>query len=301
MIPTGQSEFTIRVMIMNGPLSVARSDPMITSRTNKRVAELVRLRTRRHRDRTGTFLIEGYRELSRAMDVVDLATVYYCPSLWIGRNEAGLIRIAGDHGAELIEMSAAPFERISYRDRPDGLLGLGKIFSTSLDRLPVRGSADPLLLVVESVEKPGNLGAMLRTACAAGVTGVIICDPATDPFGPGVVRASLGHLFVVPLAITDTDTALRWLERHRIRVVAGTPVGSVASWDADLTGPTALVIGSEQRGLSDRWVDRAPVRARIPMVGGPDSLNAATAAGVLLFEAARQRSRTVSDEDAGQF
>ncbi|WP_217428182.1 TrmH family RNA methyltransferase [Microlunatus speluncae] len=280
-------------MIMTAPLSLQRADPVITSRTNKRVADLVRLRLPRHRQRTGTFLIEGYRELARALPEVDLQTVYYCPSLWLHRHEAELLARARRRGAELVELAAAPFHRISYRDRPDGLLAVGRIFGTALDRLPITGPSDPsdpLLLVVERIEKPGNLGAMLRTACAAGVTGMIICDPATDPFGPGVVRASLGHLFAVPLAITDTDTALAWLDRHRIRIVAGTPAGSVASWDADLTGPTALVIGSEQHGLSDRWVSHAQIRTRIPMVGGPDSLNAATAAGVLLFEAARQRA-----------
>ncbi len=285
---------TFRVMIMTAHPSIQRADPVITSRTNKRVADLVRLRLPRHRQRTGTFLIEGYRELARALPEVELQTVYYCPSLWLHRHEAELLARARHRGVELVELAAAPFHRISYRDRPDGLLAVGKIFPTSVTRLPINGPTDPLLLVVERIEKPGNLGAMLRTACAVGVTGMIICDPATDPFGPGVVRASLGHLFAVPLAITDTGTALAWLDEQQIRVVAGTPAGSIASWDADLTGPTALVIGSEQHGLSDRWVDHAQIRARIPMVGGPDSLNAATAAGVLLFEAARQRAGIIS-------
>lgn len=273
---------------MNGPGSVMRAGPVITSRTNKKVAELVRLRLPRQRARTGNFLIEGYRELDRAVAAVELSAVYYCPTLWTGRNEAALLARARECGARLVRLAEDPFHRVSHRDRPDGLLGVGRIFPTPLTGLPP--AAEPFLLVVEGIEKPGNLGAMLRTAAAAGVTGVIVCDPVTDPFGPGVVRASLGHLFTVPLAIADAESALAWLRRRRIGVVAGTPAGESASWDADLSGPTALVIGSEQRGLTRRWLDAAR-QVRIPMAGGPDSLNAAVAAGVLLFEAARQRTR----------
>ena len=279
-------------MIMNGPVSGMRADPVITSRTNKKVAELVRLRLPRHRARAGAFLIEGYRELSRAQPRVDLLALYYCRALWSGRHEAALLARARAGGTRLVELAEEPFRRISHRDRPDGLIGVGRIFPAPLDGLPAARSG-PLLLVVEGIEKPGNLGAMLRTACAAGVDGVIICDPATDPYGPGVVRASLGHLFTVPVAITDSGSAQRWLRRRGITVFAGIPDAPDASWDADLTGPAAIAIGSEQRGLSSRWAELArPVR--IPMsagtVGGPDSLNAAVAAGVLLFEAARQRT-----------
>lgn len=279
-------------MIMNGPVSGMRADPVITSRTNKKVAELVRLRLPRHRARAGAFLIEGYRELSRAQPRVDLLALYYCRTLWSGRHEAALLARARAGGTRLVELAEEPFRRISHRDRPDGLIGVGRIFPAPLDGLPAAHSG-PLLLVVEGIEKPGNLGAMLRTACAAGVDGVIVCDPATDPYGPGVVRASLGHLFTVPIAITDSGSAQRWLRRRGITVFAGIPDAPDASWDADLTGPAAIAIGSEQRGLSSRWAELAhPVR--IPMsagpAGGPDSLNAAVAAGVLLFEAARQRT-----------
>ncbi|NYE74263.1 TrmH family RNA methyltransferase [Microlunatus parietis] len=278
-------------MIMNGPVSGMRADPVITSRTNKKVAELVRLRLPRHRARAGAFLIEGYRELSRAQSRVDLLDLYYCRALWSGRHEAALLARARAGGTRLVELAEEPFRRISHRDRPDGLIGVGRIFPAPLNGLPAQHGS--LLLVVQGIEKPGNLGAMLRTACAAGVDGVIICDPATDPYGPGVVRASLGHLFTVPLAITDSGSALRWLQQRGITIFAGIPDAPDASWDADLTGAAAIAIGSEQRGLSSRWAEVAhPVR--IPMsagpAGGPDSLNAAVAAGVLLFEAARQRS-----------
>jgi TrmH family RNA methyltransferase len=309
-------------MIMTAHPSIPRADPVITSRTNRQVADLVRLRLHRHRERTGSFLIEGYRELARALtatsagDRIDLLALYYCPSLWQHRNEVAILARARAGGARLIELAEGPFRRISHRDRPDGLVGVGKIFPTPLDRLPDPTGGSALLLVVVGIEKPGNLGAMLRTACAAGVTGVIICDPATDPFSPGVVRASLGHLFSVPIAIADTRTTLRWLAERSIDVMAGTPDATVPSWSANLTGPTAIAIGSEQRGLSRLWLDAATTRVRIPMAAdqgpgsadggrgatpfespdrsanGPDSLNAAIAAGVLLFEAVRQREVT---------
>lgn len=295
-------------MIMAAMPSFQRADSVITSRTNRHVADLVRLRLHRHRERTGAFLIEGYRELARALTAgngvrVELTALYYCPALWQGRNEPAILARARAGGARLIELAEGPFRRISHRDRPDGLIGVGKIFPAPLDRLPEPAGA-ALVLVVVGIEKPGNLGAMLRTACAAGVTGVIICDPATDPFSPGVVRASLGHLFSVPIAIAGTDATLAWLGERGIVVVAGTPDATVASWSADLTGPSAIAIGSEQRGLSRTWLDAATTRVRIPMAAGPgpespdrsaqgpDSLNAAIAAGVLLFEAVRQREVT---------
>jgi RNA methyltransferase, TrmH family len=161
-------------------------------------------------------------------------------------------------------------------------------FSTGLDRIPLTGA--PLLLVAESIEKPGNLGTMLRTAEAAGAAGVIVADPTTDPFNPNVVRASLGTLFTVPLAVADSAAVVAHLRRHGVRILAATPAGAVAHHAADLTGAVAIVIGSEQYGLTDTWLDAADQRVVIPMPGSVDSLNAAMAAGVLLFEAVRQRS-----------
>lgn len=263
-------------------------DP-ITSLTNPRVKSLVRLRNRRERDSSGLFLIEGYRELRRAVSAgVALHEVYHCPALFLGENEPALLEEAQQAGAATIELGADAFRKVSYRDRPEGLLGLAEQFETGLDGLQL--PPFPLVLVVESIEKPGNLGTMLRTADAAGVDAVIVCDPTTDPFNPNVVRASLGCLFLVPLAVTSTGLAMGWLADQRIKAFAATPSATLAHWEADYRGATALVIGSEQFGLTDPWLQQADERVRIPMHGDIDSLNAATAAGVVLFEAVRQRS-----------
>ena len=261
----------------------------ITSLSNERIKSLVRLRNRRERDRTGRFLIEGFRELSRAADAgITLDTLFTCPPLYLGDNEDGLVSRWRAAGAEIVEVAEEPFRKASYRDRPEGLLAVAAQFPVSLDRLGL--PSEPLLLVAESIEKPGNLGTMIRTAEAAGADAVVVCDPATDPFNPNVVRASLGTLFAVPLAVASTAETRDWLRAHGIRSLAATPAATVAHHDADLTGAVALVIGSEQYGLTDAWLDGADQGIVIPMPGSADSLNAAMSAGILLFEAVRQRS-----------
>jgi TrmH family RNA methyltransferase len=260
----------------------------ITSTANPRLKGLVRLRDRRERDRSGLFLIEGYRELRRALDGgISLAEVWCCPDLYLGENEAALVAAARGSGAEIVEVAEAPFRKASYRDRPEGLLAVARQFPTGLDHLAL-GPA-PLLLVVEGIEKPGNLGTMMRTAEAAGAAALIVCDPTTDPFNPNVVRASLGTLFSLPLAVADTPGAIAWLHQRDIRTVATTPAATRPHWEADLTGAVAVVVGSEQYGLSAVWLQGATEQVLIPMPGTVDSLNAAMAAGIVLFEAVRQR------------
>jgi TrmH family RNA methyltransferase len=268
---------------------MAPSDP-ITSASNPRVKDLVRLRDRRHRDRSGRFLVEGYREMRRALErPVELEALFVCPALYLGDNEAGIIDRAASTGCEIVELAEGPFRKASYRDRPEGLLGVARHFAVDLDG--IRLAESPLLLVVESIEKPGNLGTMLRTAAAARVDGVIVADPTTDPFNPNVIRASLGLVFTVALAVTSSEAAIGWLGDAGVSIVATSPEASLAHYDADLTGATAIVVGSEQYGLSEAWFAAADERVRIPMPGAADSLNAATAAAVVLFEALRQRPR----------
>ncbi len=263
------------------------SDP-ITSPTNPQIKELVRLRDRRHRDRSGAFLVEGYRAVSRAVDAnIELERLYISPDLFLGPNEDQLIdRVAGA-GTPVIEVAVEPFRKAAYRDRPEGLLAVARQFDTTFDSLEL--PTDPLVLVVEAIEKPGNLGTMLRTADAAGCAAVIVCDPTTDPFNPNVVRASTGMLFVVPLAVASTEETIRWLRQRAITTYATTPEAETLHTDAALTGGVAIVVGTEQYGLSDSWLDGADHRIRIPMAGAADSLNAAMAAGITLFEAVRQR------------
>ncbi len=265
------------------------SDP-ITSPANTRIKALVRLRDRRERDATRTFAVEGYRELLRFLDAgLSMRTLFVCPELFVGSNESALVDRCRQSGAEIVEVSDIPFRKASYRDRPEGLLAVAAQFDTSLDAIPL--TENPLVLVAESIEKPGNLGTMLRTAEAAGLAGMIVADPTTDPFNPNVVRASLGTVFAVPLSITDTATAIDHLRSAGVVIMATTPEAVLPYYEADLRGPTALVVGSEQYGLSPAWLDEADANIVIPMPGSVDSLNAAMAAGVAVFEAVRQRSR----------
>ncbi|HEY5650421.1 MAG TPA: RNA methyltransferase, partial [Acidimicrobiia bacterium] len=164
------------------------SDP-ITSSSNPQIKDLVRLRDRRHRDRSGTFVVEGYREVTRALDAgVEIERLYISRDLFLGPNEDEVIARVAELGAPVIDVAPDPFTKAAYRDRPEGLLAVATQFETSLDSLEL--APEPLVLVVEGIEKPGNLGTMLRTADAAGCEAVIVCDPTTDPFNPNVVRAS---------------------------------------------------------------------------------------------------------------
>lgn len=263
------------------------TDP-ITSPANQRIKDLVRLRNRRDRDATGRFAVEGFRELTRAVDGgVRIHELFVCPELFLGENEPLLAERIADSGADMVLVAEEPFRKASYRDRPEGLLAVAERFDVSLSHLDLSG--EPLLLVAESIEKPGNLGTMLRAAEGAGARAVIVADPTTDPFNPNVVRASLGTVFTVPLAIADTPTTLDFLAEHGVQVLAATPDGAIRHFDADMRGPVALVVGSEQYGLTDAWLEGSAARVVIPMPGSMDSLNAAMAAGILLFEAVRQR------------
>lgn len=260
----------------------------ISSLQNPRVKNLVKLRDRRHRDATRQFLIEGYRELTRALArEVPVRQLYFSPEWFLGDNEDDLIKAAEAVGAEAFQLSKAAFQKCSYRDRPDGLLGVADQRRISLHDLEL--SASPLLLICERIEKPGNLGTLLRGADAAGVEAVILCDPVTDIFNPNVVRASTGVLFSVPVVVSGRDELVQFLRKKKIRTAATTPHTDLIYTNANLRGPLALLMGSEQYGLSGEWLAAADIKVRIPMAGQADSLNVAMAAVITLFEAVRQR------------
>jgi TrmH family RNA methyltransferase len=259
----------------------------LTSTANPRVKALVRLRTRRARDELGKTLIEGHDELRLALDAgVRPSELFYAPGLiredqrWL----AGAIRAAG---ATVTSVSIPVFEKIAYRESPDGWLAVAAAPGRQLDQLVL--SDNPLILVCEGIEKPGNLGAMLRTAEAAGVDAVISASPVTDFGNPNVVRASKGTVFAVPVAAAASEDVLAWLRARRIRVAVTTPQGATKLPDADLTGPVALVIGAESTGVSDLWLEDSAESLVIPMRGLVNSLNAATAGALALYEANRQR------------
>lgn len=264
---------------------------VITSGQNPHVKNVLKLNKRSERDAQKLLVVEGYRELKRALDNAwKPRELYYCPALFLGSNEDELIRRSVAAGAAVYECSERVLRKISYRDRPEGLVAVGPQIKFQLDDLHFR--ADPFLVVAEAIEKPGNLGTILRSADAAGIDGLIVCDRCTDISNPNVVRASIGTLFAVTVVETTTEEALAWLRQRGIRIVAATPHAETIYTQINLTGPIAVVVGSEQYGLSTRWMQEADVKVRIPMFGQADSLNVASATTLLLYEVVRQRGIT---------
>lgn len=259
----------------------------ISSAANPRIKQLVALRRRRERDQAAVTLVEGQAEIRLAVAAgVRPRALYYCPDL----NPAGagsVIEAVAERGAQLVRVPRPVFEKISYREGPDGLLAVVPAITVGLDHLTV--TAAPLVLVCAGLEKPGNLGAILRTADAAGVEAVIAADPVTDWGNPNVVRASKGTVFSVPVASGGSEQVLDWISGRGLRIVAATPDASQLVTATDLTGPVAIAVGAEQTGLPDLWLDRADIRVRIPMFGLADSLNVSTSAAIITYEAVRQR------------
>ena len=261
---------------------------LITSAKNPKIKRVCSLRERRERDREGVTVLEGYRELSRSMDAgIHLTECYHCPELYLGEHEGELLARAEKQGAVIYETTRECLIKMAYRDRPEGLIALAEMHHKGLDEMPILPNG--LYLVAETIEKPGNLGSMLRSADAVGATGVIICNRQTDVFNPNVIRASTGAIFSVPLAETSSEEAVEWFREHGIRTVAASPHSTEVYTEIDMTQGIALVVGAEQYGLTDYWMKGADIGVQIPMLGRMDSLNVATAATILLYEAARQR------------
>lgn len=267
---------------------------MLTSLQNPHVKQVVALREkRRERDALGRFLIEGYRELLRAVSAgVTILELYICKEFFLGENEGELISKIASQGATIFECTKSVFEKISYRDRPDGLLAVAPQMHKDLKDLEkiTKDKSNPFLIIAEAIEKPGNLGTILRSSDAVGVDALILCDRKTDIHNPNVVRASVGTLFTVPVIEADSRDTLDWLKKRGISIAAATPSAQIVFTQADFKKPVAIAVGTEQYGLSDLWMKEADIQVRIPMRGIADSLNVATATTVLLYEILRQRS-----------
>jgi len=261
----------------------------ISSPQNDRIKEVVRLRDHRGRDERGRIVIDGRRELLRAVEAgVEITELYYCPSLLGADDEEQVLAPARDRQVELVEVTESVFTKMSYGDRAEGLLAVARRPTRTLDDL--RLGPQPLIAVVEGVEKPGNLGAILRSADAAGVAAVIAADPATDIYGPNAIRASLGTVFSVPLVEATAEETSLWLDRRGLSIVAASPTGGKAYTEVDMTGPTAVVLGSEAHGLTAAWQQSRIIQAVVPMRGRADSLNLSITAALFFYEALRQRT-----------
>ena len=261
----------------------------ITSPSNPKLKHVVKLRSCSTREECGEMIVEGYRECRRALDCgYRPRAMFHCPDFYLkNENESALVGECARLGAEVYSCSRTCFSKIAYRERTDGLLMVGPHVSVSLSDLRLPENA--LVIVTEAIEKPGNLGTILRSADAAKVAAVIVCDRSTDIHNPNVVRASTGTLFSVPVAEASGEEALAFLKARGFRILAATPHAERLHFEVDLTGNVAIALGAEQYGLTERWMDGAELRVRIPMLGLADSLNVSAAATILVYEAVRQR------------
>ncbi|MBN2563488.1 MAG: RNA methyltransferase [Phycisphaerae bacterium] len=261
---------------------------VITSLQNPRIKAVVKLRDRHGRGRRACIMIDGRREVGRAVDMgVRIQEVFYCRTLLRHDDDRRILRSAEDRGARLAEVSEAVFAKICYGERAEGIVATATRPETGLRDLPL--SECPIICVVERVEKPGNLGAVLRSADGAGVEAILAADPVTDIYGPNVIRSSLGAVFSVPLVEVSAEEAIEWLLGEQIAVVAAVPDAERAFTEVDLSGPVAVVFGSEATGLTSAWKRAGVIRASVPMLGMADSLNVSITAALFFYEAVRQR------------
>ncbi len=254
----------------------------ITSLQNPYIKQLVKLRDdKKQRKLEKMMLVEGWEEIDLAVAAGHQPhTIIVSPELTDRRYDID--------SAGTLTVSRAVFEKISYRENPDGCLAVFSLPSKSLSDIKL--SQNPFLIVAESIEKPGNLGAILRTADAAGVDAILVCDAHTDIYNPNVVRASRGTLFTVPTVELSNMDAFNFLRENRINILAATPQAEAEYIQQDLSGPLAITVGTEDKGLSDFWLQKADLKVKIPMVGKVNSLNVSIATAVIVYEAIRQRS-----------
>ena len=264
---------------------------MITSLQNPLVKAVAGLNRRRERQREGLFLIEGERELRHAVGGgIVLEKVLCCEELLVGNERltdlAEVSKLVGK--AEVVQVSAQVFAKIAYRDGGGGVLAVGRIPAGDIGE--VKLGEEALVLVVEGLEKPGNLGALLRTADGAGVDAMIVCGEGVDLYSPNVVRSSLGALFTVKVLALTFEQTREWMTANNIRAIVTSPAAEQDYCQVDYAGRVALVLGSEKAGLSARWLDGGGEAVRIGMTGAMDSLNVSCSGAILLYEAVRQRN-----------
>lgn len=257
---------------------------LITSHHNPKVKSLIALEKPRERKKQCLFVIEGKKEIGLALNAgYRVGNLFFCENLirYEEVMELGLPEKA------LLPVTREVYDKIAVRENTGGVIAVAEQKTHFLDHLPL--SKNPLLLVLESVEKPGNLGAMLRTADAAGLDAVILCDPQTDLYNPNVIRSSIGCIFTMPVATATSEETIAWLSGHHIPYYGASLHASRPYYEQDFTQPSAIVMGTESKGLSDKWTRHSQNNIIIPMAGRADSMNVSTAAAVLVFEARRQR------------
>ncbi|MBY0432901.1 MAG: RNA methyltransferase [Cyclobacteriaceae bacterium] len=258
---------------------------VITSTQNPKVKSLLALEKPRERRRQQLFIIEGKKEIGLALKAgYKIGNLFYCVDILPETD----LRSLGFEDKFLVPVTQEVFDKIAVRENSGGVIAVVEMKSHRLDEITL--SKKPLVLVLESVEKPGNLGAILRTSDAAGVDAVIICDPQTDFYNPNVVRSSLGCVFTKQIASASSEETIAWLKKNKLAIYCTYLKASKPYHEVNYTVPTAIVMGTEATGLSDNWVKNADANIIIPMQGKIDSMNVSTAAAVVVFEAVRQRA-----------
>jgi TrmH family RNA methyltransferase len=259
--------------------------PIITSPQNPKIKNIVALEKARERKAQNLLVIEGLKELSLAQaGGYQINSVFFCPDIVQEEDLLPIIK----HERLLVPVQRTVFEKIAYRESTGGIIALAEQKNHVLDDIQLK--ENPLVLILESVEKPGNLGAILRTADAAGVDAVVICDPQTDFYNPNVIRSSVGCVFTNQIAAASSEVTLEWLKRNRISIYTTYLQASKPYHEIDFRGASAVVMGTESTGLSPLWVKNSDMNIIIPMQGKIDSMNVSTAAAVVIFEARRQRN-----------
>lgn len=262
-------------------------DP-ITSAQNPKVKKLLALQQKSsERRKEGLFVVEGVRELLHCLAVgFEADTLFYCPALLDGMEGADEI-YALTQKVRSFDVTADIYAKIAYRESTEGVVAEVKVKERTLDDL--RLPENPLVVVLERVEKPGNLGAILRSADASGVDAVVVCDPLTDLYNPNLIRSSIGAIFTVPCVACTSQACIAFLKQHGIRILTAQLQDSSLYYDTDMKCGTAIVMGTEATGLTQVWREAADAHIRIPMLGRLDSLNVSVSAAVLMYEAVRQR------------
>jgi TrmH family RNA methyltransferase len=285
------------------------NDMVITSVQNPRVKAVVALQQKSaERRRTGLFVVEGRREVEHCVEMgLEVVEVFVCEEMggWSGDNVAAnrtedmkkaegmkeVKEVERMRGVKVTEVTRGVYEKMAYRGGTEGVMAVVKSEERRLEELELR--ENPLIVVVEHVEKPGNLGAILRSADAAGADAVVVCDPLTDLWNPNLIRSSIGAVFTVPCVACGSEECIEFLKVHGIQILTAQLQDSELYYDTDMQRGTAIVMGTEATGLTDVWREAADAHIRIPMLGRLDSLNVSVSAAILLYEAVRQRGGTL--------
>ena len=258
-------------------------EEIITSAQNPKIKRLLALQQKSSERRSeGLFVVEGRREIEHCLEAgYEIDTLFVCPSITNSPLDI-------PEGTRIFDVSAEVYEKIAYRSGTEGLIA--EVRTKSLGLADLQLSENPLIVVLESVEKPGNLGAVLRSADASGADAVIVCDPWTDLYNPNLIRSSIGAIFTVPCVACSSQECIEFLKAHGVKILTAQLQDSDLYYDSDMKCGVAIVMGTESTGLTDIWRKAADAHIRIPMLGRLDSLNVSVSAAILLFEAVRQRN-----------